>query len=89
MRIERAIDGSEAVSIRPRIVIRAGADSAAGPRPDLGVEAGRQDASPQETEWDGRDEGGELLPPGIYLLSVAPNAEFATSAQILPLGIAY
>ena len=89
MRIEGTLDGSEAVPIRPRIVVRAGADGAAGPRPDLGVEAGRQAAGPQETEWDGRDEGGELLPPGIYLLSVAPNAEFATSAQILPLGIAY
>ena len=53
------------------------------------IDAGRQAAGPQETEWDGRDEGGELLPPGVYLLSVAPNAEFATSAQILPLGIAY
>ena len=54
---------------------------------DVGIH--RQAAGPKETEWDGRDEGGELLPPGIYLLSVAPNAEFATSAQILPLGIAY
>ena len=53
------------------------------------IDAGQQAAGPQETEWDGRDESGALLPPGVYLLSVAPNAEFATSAQILPLGIAY
>ena len=41
MSIEGAPYGSEAVLIRARIVVRLGADSAAGSRPDLGVEAGR------------------------------------------------
>ncbi len=53
------------------------------------MDAGLQGAGPQEIEWDGRDERGELLSPGIYLLKIAPRAEFATSAQIRPLGIAY
>jgi flagellar hook assembly protein FlgD len=53
------------------------------------IDAGRQDAGPREVEWDGRDESGALLPPGVYLLSIAPKAEFAAPARIGPLGIAY
>ena len=35
------------------------------------------------------DEAGRLLPPGLYLLSVSLQTEFAQARQLLPLGIAY
>jgi hypothetical protein len=53
------------------------------------IDAGLQGAGPQEIAWDGRGESGELLSPGVYLLSITPHAEFATPVQIRPLGIAY
>ena len=53
------------------------------------VEAGLQNAGPQSLRWDGRDETGRLLPPGLYLTAVDLRSEFAADPQFRPLGIAY
>ena len=53
------------------------------------LDKGLQGAGPQQLVWDGRDEAGRLLPPGLYLLSIALQTEFAQARQLLPLGIAY
>ena len=51
--------------------------------------AGEQDSGPQALTWDGRDDQEELLPPGIYLISISLQSEFSTAPVIRPLGIAY
>ena len=53
------------------------------------VEAGSQNAGPQSLRWDGRDETGRLLLPGLYLMALDLRSEFPTDPQIRPLGIAY
>ena len=53
------------------------------------IEAGLQNAGPQHLRWDGRDETGRLLPPGLYLTTLDLRSEFATKPQLRPLGIAY
>ena len=53
------------------------------------VEAGLQNAGPQSLRWDGRDETGRRLPPGLYLTALDLRSEFATDPQLRPLGIAY
>lgn len=53
------------------------------------VEYSEQRAGPQSIGWDGRDEAGLLLPPGTYLATVRPLADFATSARLYPIAIAY
>ncbi len=53
------------------------------------IEAGLQNAGPQHLRWDGRDETGRLLPPGLYLTTLDLRSEFATEPQLRPLGIAY
>ncbi|MFT5087707.1 MAG: hypothetical protein ACI906_004187 [Candidatus Latescibacterota bacterium] len=50
---------------------------------------GNQSAGPQRTFWDGRDEGGKLLPPGIYVLGLTLQSETGVKRQLRPLGIAY
>ena len=52
-------------------------------------EMGRQHFGPQQLRWDGRDEMGALLPPGLYLLAVALEAGTATDRILRPVGIAY
>ncbi len=54
-------------------------------RLDMGV----QESGPQEIAWDGRDERGQALAPGLYLLSVALDTEFSQVSHVRPLGIAY
>ena len=39
--------------------------------------------------WDGRDEQGALVPPGLYLCRVGVNADFAAFAAVEPIGVAY
>ena len=53
------------------------------------LEKGLQDSGPRQLFWDGRDEAGQLLPPGLYLLSVALQTQLAQAKQLRPLGIAY
>ena len=53
------------------------------------VEAGLQSAGPQSLQWDGRDETGQRLPPGLYLVALDLRSEFAADPQLRPLGIAY
>ncbi len=53
------------------------------------VEAGLQNAGPQSLRWDGRDETGQWLPPGLYLTALTLRSEFAADPQLRPLGIAY
>ena len=53
------------------------------------VEAGLQNAGPQSLRWDGRDETGRRLPPGLYLAALDLRSEFAADPQLRPLGIAY
>ena len=53
------------------------------------VEAGLQNAGPQSLRWDGRDETGQRLPPGLYLAALNLRSEFAADPQLRPLGIAY
>ena len=53
------------------------------------VEAGLQSAGPQSLRWDGRDETGQWLPPGLYLTALNLRSEFAADPQYRPLGIAY
>ena len=53
------------------------------------IEGGLQNAGPQHLRWDGRDETGRLLPPGLYLTTLDLRSEFATEPQLRPLGIAY
>ena len=53
------------------------------------VEAGLQNAGPQSLRWDGRDETGQWLPPGLYLTALNLRSEFAADPQYRPLGIAY
>ncbi len=53
------------------------------------VDMGVQDSGPQQITWDGRDERGLALTPGLYLLSIALETEATQSPQLRPLGIAY
>ena len=53
------------------------------------VEIGIQDSGPQQISWDGCDEQGRALLPGLYLISIALDTEAPQSPQLRPLGIAY
>ena len=53
------------------------------------LDKGLQDAGDQAITWDGRDETGQLLPPGLYLLSIALQTQFVQAKQLLAVGIAY
>ena len=53
------------------------------------VEIGAQGTGPQRAFWDGRDEQGALLPPGLYLLELALVTEAQHGRALLPVGLAY
>jgi len=50
-----------------------------------------QPSGEHQVVWDGRDEGGKLLPPGIYLVRVAlpTDANAAGSVKIRPVNLVY
>ena len=50
---------------------------------------GLQRSGLQRVEWDGRDESGGLLPPGLYLLGLEIEGEAAALKQMVPVGVAY
>ena len=53
------------------------------------LDKGLQDSGPQAITYDGRDESGQLLPPGLYLLSIALQTQSVQAKQLLAVGIAY
>lgn len=50
---------------------------------------GLQGAGPQSARWDGRDEAGSLVAPGIYLLDVHLDAEAEPTRPLRTVGVAY
>jgi hypothetical protein len=50
---------------------------------------GLQEAGAQVARWDGRSEGGQLLPPGIYLAGLELRSELRTARYVRPIGLAY
>ena len=53
------------------------------------MEVGAQGTGPQRAFWDGRDEQGALLPPGLYLLDLALVTEAKHGRSLRPVGLAY
>ena len=53
------------------------------------VQRGQQGSGPQRLSWDGRDQRGETLAPGLYLLGVGIEAEDKSALQLRPINIAY
>ena len=53
------------------------------------VPQGQQTSGPQTARWDGRDENGQVLPPGVYLIGIAVQSERNGDAALRPLGLAY
>jgi hypothetical protein len=50
---------------------------------------GAQRAGPQQVVWDGRDNAGYQLPPGLYLVELRLESEFRTVQHVQPVGIVY
>lgn len=48
-----------------------------------------QGSGVQQLRWDGRDDSGRALAPGLYLVRVAVEADASTAAHVQPVGIAY
>ena len=53
------------------------------------VAMGIQDSGPQQITWDGRDQQGRVLAPGLYLLAISLGTHTPQQPQLRPLGIAY
>jgi flagellar hook assembly protein FlgD len=49
----------------------------------------QQSAGPHGVVWDGRDETGQLLAPGIYLVQIAAKTDKGQLTQTRPIYIAY
>ena len=46
-------------------------------------------AGRHSVRWDGRDDGGRVVAPGIYLARIEVNAGTGTRARALPIAVAY
>lgn len=44
---------------------------------------------PQQLIWDGRNEGGDMAPPGLYLLRLSIDTDTGTEDRTLLVGLAY
>ena len=44
---------------------------------------------PQAVLWDGRDGGGNLVPPGVYLVRLSIDTDTGTEERSLSVGVAY
>lgn len=53
------------------------------------VQRGQQRSGLQTLRWDGRDQRGEMLVPGLYLLGIGIEAEDKNALQLRPINIAY
>lgn len=53
------------------------------------VERGQQGSGPQRLHWDGRDQRGAMLAPGLYLLGIGIEAEDKSGLQLRPINLAY
>ena len=53
------------------------------------VQRGQQGSGPQQLHWDGRDQRGETLAPGLYLLGIGIEAENKSALQLRPINLAY
>ena len=53
------------------------------------VYAGRDDVGAYERLWDGRDESGRLVPPGLYLYRISVEADHQTVQQAGLLHVVY
>ncbi len=53
------------------------------------IDVGLQDSGPQSAVWNGRNEQGRALSPGLYLVSLVLQTESSISHPLRPLGIAY
>ena len=53
------------------------------------VERGQQGSGPQHLHWDGRDQRGATLAPGLYLLGIGIEAEDKSGLQLRPINLAY
>ena len=49
----------------------------------------RAAAGPYALRWDARDERGELVPPGLYLIRVEVEVDHGTFARMEAVGVAY
>ena len=53
------------------------------------LSASRQAAGPQTLAWDGRDEAGKIVPPGLYLALLEVDSDDVSHAQTRLISVAY
>ena len=53
------------------------------------LSASRQAAGPQTLAWDGRDEAGKIVPPGLYLARLEVDSDDVSHAQTRLISVAY
>ena len=46
-------------------------------------------SGPKELRWDGRDDEGRLVPPGLYLIRITANTDAGENTQIRPVAVVY